>query len=916
MKSRFMKFFKNSGLQSLLLASIAITLILSFLGLMLSPDSAPSTIPWSDFRKVAEQGKVKSARIAGNSIVAILDDGKRIETEGPITSDLIKYFDTSNTQYSFDSSEKMTSFWYILFFALMGLAAVLFFFVRQNKGGGSNGIFSIGKSRARMVMPSQVKENFASVAGAYEAKQELQDVVDFLKNPDKYRRLGAHLPSGILLVGEPGNGKTLLAKAVAGEANCPFFSINGSDFIEVFVGVGAARIRDLFAQARKNSPCIVFIDEIDVIARQRAAGIGGGNDEREQTLNQLLTEMDGFSSKENPVIVLAATNFPSALDKALLRPGRFDRRIDIPYPDTDAREHILKIHARGVKLDEEVNLRAIAEDTGGFSGADLANLVNQAAIHATRSGRQAVMKEDIDVAYEKLMRSRETSQREPRAATDSASVARVYMPSQIKVTFKDVAGMPEVKEELYDVIDYLKVPDKYQRLGARLSRGILLVGEPGNGKTLLAKAMAGEANRPFFSASGSDFIEKYVGVGAARIRDLFAQARKQSPCIIFIDEIDAIGAARSRDGNSDREHSQTLNQLLTEMDGFESEKSSIVVIAATNRPDILDSALKRPGRFDREVTVPFPDLKSRYEILQVHAAKAKISPSVDMHTIARGTTGFSGADLANLINEALIGAVKANRDAAIIQDFEEARDKILMGKARSSDTRNKQELERTAYHEAGHALVALLKPEYTDPLHKLTILARGSALGLASYIPERDVYFQTKEHFIARIMVSLGGRVAEELIFGDVSTGPSSDLQSATRLAQNMIYRYGMDDRTGLISYDALGRHNISQETAGLLDSVMRDILNECYAKTKALLEQHRHLLEKITRVLLEKETLEGAEVYALAGIPLRKAPALYEKEEQNVVDTTSVEMNIAEDNGASEVKEEISTEDSLKKSE
>ncbi|MFI5333507.1 MAG: ATP-dependent zinc metalloprotease FtsH, partial [Candidatus Babeliales bacterium] len=437
------------------------------------------------------------------------------------------------------------------------------------------------------------------------------------------------------------------------------------------------------------------------------------------------------------------------------------------------------------------------------------------------------------------------------------SRARMFMPSTIKENFDSVAGAAEAKEELKDVVDFLKNPEKYRRLGAQMTRGVLLVGEPGNGKTLLAKAVAGEANCPFFSISGSDFIEVFVGVGAARVRDLFAQARKHAPSIIFIDEIDAVGRHRGSGlGGGHDEREQTLNQLLTEMDGFQTVGGSVIVIAATNRPDVLDKALLRPGRFDRRVEVPFPDLKSREEILQVHAKNVKLDPEVDLGKIARGTPGFSGADLANLINEAAINASKNNQNSVTIKDFEEARDKILLGKEIKTMSQTRQELEVTSYHESGHALVRLLLPDATDPLHKVTIIPRGRALGVTHSLPEREKYTRTKQELVASIMAALGGRAAEELVFNTMTTGAYSDFKGATEIARNMICLYGMSEKLGPVVYTQGGEYDYSPKTADAIDQEVEHLLERCYKDALELLRTNRDKLDKLAQTLLDKETL------------------------------------------------------------
>ncbi len=453
------------------------------------------------------------------------------------------------------------------------------------------------------------------------------------------------------------------------------------------------------------------------------------------------------------------------------------------------------------------------------------------------------------------------------------SRARMFMPSTIKENFDSVAGAAEAKEELKDVVDFLKYPEKYRRLGAKITRGVLLVGEPGNGKTLLAKAVAGEANCPFFSISGSDFIEVFVGVGAARVRDLFQQARKHAPSIVFIDEIDAVGRHRGSGlGGGHDEREQTLNQLLTEMDGFLTTGGSVIVMAATNRPDVLDKALLRPGRFDRHVEVPFPDLASREQILQLHAKGVKIEPNVDMHKIARGTPGFTGADLANLINEAAINASKTNQTTVTIQDFEEARDKVLLGKERKSMVLSEEERAITAFHESGHALVNVLLPETTDPLHKVSIIPRGRSLGVTHSLPEKEKYTRTKDEMLASIAIYLGGRAAEDLVFNKMTTGAYSDFKSATEMARSMVCDYGMSADLGPVVYgQRAGDYGYSQKTAEKIDEAVHKIVDYGHQKALELLRANRDKLDLLAHTLLEKETLYASEVYELLGVTPRQ---------------------------------------------
>ncbi len=465
------------------------------------------------------------------------------------------------------------------------------------------------------------------------------------------------------------------------------------------------------------------------------------------------------------------------------------------------------------------------------------------------------------------------------------SKARFFSPNEINVTFKDVAGVTEAKEDLQDIIEFLRNPEKFERLGAKIPRGILLSGAPGNGKTLLAKAVAGEANCPFFSISGSDFVEVFVGVGASRVRDLFMQARRHSPCIVFIDEIDAVGRQRGiglGGGNDERE--QTLNQLLSEMDGFSTEHGAVIVLAATNRPDVLDKALLRPGRFDRIIEVPYPDLSCREEILKVHARKVKLDPEVDLSRIARGTPGFSGADLENLINEAALMASKNNEQSVRLINFEHARDKVMLGAERKTIVFSEKEKLMTAYHEAGHTLLNILLPD-TDPFHKVTIIPRGRALGVSWSLPERDKYSQTKKEMLARMTVCFGGLLGEKIIFNEQTSGVSNDLENATKIARAMVCRFGMSD-LGPIEYDYSQEHpylgrdiqnsrQFSERTAQRIDEEVEKIVAQCYSNGEKLLQENRDKLESLAKTLVEKETLQAKEVYDLLGLPPRETHCL-----------------------------------------
>lgn len=449
------------------------------------------------------------------------------------------------------------------------------------------------------------------------------------------------------------------------------------------------------------------------------------------------------------------------------------------------------------------------------------------------------------------------------------SKARLLGEDQVKTTFADVAGVDEAKEEVQELVEYLRDPTRFQRLGGQIPRGVLMSGPPGTGKTLLAKAIAGEAKVPFFSISGSDFVEMFVGVGASRVRDMFDQAKKQSPCIIFIDEIDAVGRHRGGGhGGGHDEREQTLNQLLVEMDGFEGNEG-VIVIAATNRPDVLDRALLRPGRFDRQVFVGLPDIRGREQILKVHMRKVPMDDQVKASIIARGTPGFSGADLANLVNEAALFAARGNKRLVTMEEFEKARDKILMGAERKSMVMSEKEKENTAYHEAGHAIVGRLVPEH-DPVHKVSIIPRGRALGVTQFLPQEDKYSYSKRALESSLCSLFGGRIAEEMTLGmdGVTTGASNDIERATQLARNMVTKWGLSETLGPLhygedegAYPGMGAPHYSAETSMKIDAEVRRIIDETYARAKKILEDNRDILEAMKDALMEYETIDAEQV-------------------------------------------------------
>ncbi len=474
-----------------------------------------------------------------------------------------------------------------------------------------------------------------------------------------------------------------------------------------------------------------------------------------------------------------------------------------------------------------------------------------------------------------------------KAMSFGKSKARLFTEHQVKITFSDVAGIEEAKDEVQEIIDFLRDPQKFSRLGGKIPKGVLLVGAPGTGKTLLGRAIAGEANVPFYSISGSDFVEMFVGVGASRVRDLFEQAKKSAPCIVFIDEIDAVGRHRGAGlGGGHDEREQTLNQLLVEMDGFEGNEG-VIILAATNRPDVLDPALLRPGRFDRQVIVPPPDVKGREAILKVHVKDIPINGEVELSKIARGTPGFTGADLANLVNEAALLAARKDKTSVSREDFEEAKDKVMMGAARKSMIISDEEKKNTAYHEAGHVLMAILTPG-TDPIHKVTIIPRGRALGVTQQLPEDDRYTHSKSYLVKTLGVLMGGRVAEELALNHMTTGAGNDIERATDLARKMVTEWGMSDKLGPLTFGKkeeqifLGREisqhkDYSEKTAEDIDVEVRRIVTGAYDTSKSLIRENMDKLEALANELLERETMDAREIFEVVGLEYK--PGKYEEE-------------------------------------
>jgi ATP-dependent metalloprotease FtsH len=746
--------------------------------------------------------------------------------------------------------------------ALIIVIVFLYFILNIRRGGGP---FGSGSSGSRDSRVDDVSVTFADVAGQDAAVTELREVSDFLANADRYAELGAQIPRGILLYGPPGCGKTLMARGLAGEAGAAFYSLSGSDFVEMFVGVGAARVRELFKDARENAPAIIFIDELDSVGRRRSGagpGSGGSGEEQGQALNQLLAEIDGFSPAQG-VIVVGATNRPDVLDPALLRPGRFDRAVGLELPNETGRALILGVHARGKPLEHGADLADIARRTVGMTGADLASVFNEAALLTARARRRTILPSDLEEALERV---RDAPERQRRLSMRDRRVGQSLLHEE-RVSFADVAGMDNVVGELSEVRDYLADRTRYERLGARVPTGYLLAGPPGTGKTLLAHALAGESNAAFIAVAATEFVETYVGEGAARARDLFAQARGVAPVILFIDELDAIGGQRGNSGSDSSERAQTLNQLLVELDGF-GRSSTVIVLAATNRPEMLDSALTRPGRFDRTITLDLPDRKGRTAILELHARDRRMTEDVDLDAIARLTYGLSGADLKNILNEAALVAVRADEDRIDRRAMEEGFERVLLG---IGGGRRLSDADRrvVAYHEAGHGLVARVLPG-GQVLHKISIIARGSFSGV-TWLPESEErQLRTRSVLIERMATGLGGRIAEELVFGEATDGAASDLARVGAIARQMVTVLGMSDAVGTLSYPtSTGEHNAmsySDETTRLIDAETRRLVAEAARLARHELSGLRDELDRVAEALLERETLTLEEVGEIIG--------------------------------------------------
>jgi ATP-dependent metalloprotease FtsH len=712
------------------------------------------------------------------------------------------------------------------------------------------------------------KVRLDDVIGIDDVKKDILEIVDFLKRGDELRRIGAKIPKGVLLIGPPGIGKTMLAKAMANEANVPFYGLAGSHMRS------SASIRAIYTQARKSPAAIVFIDEIDAISGTMT---DAGN-VRNNTLNQLLVELDGFGRSN--VITIGATNNEGSLDPAFARSGRFDRKAYIGLPDAEARKKIFAKYLSEIKMQAEPNMDKIAAGSTNFSGADIAATVNEAAIIAVRKGKEHVEQEDLEEAIDRI-----SVTAGHKLNTHGMNMSRV---PDIEVRLSDIKGMDEAKSEAAEVVALLKYADKITTTGLKAPKGVLLVGRPGTGKTMLAKAIANEAGVPFFALSGGEFQSMWAGVGANRVRAVYEQARRSGkPCIVFIDEIDAIAGARGRDlgGGAIQDSNKTLNQFLVELDGF--GKHKVLTIGATNNPDMLDGALLRPGRFDRRIDVPLPNLEGREAIIQHYLSKVTVDPEVRPREIARMTVWKSGADLANMVNEAGLAAIRDGRNAINHIDLIKAIQRVSFGMSISQHLLV-QELHATAWHESGHAIVNYFRNK-RDRIQMITVVPSGHALGYVWKVDKEERHDKAVQDYLVDIESLLGGYVAERMHKDTTTSGVSSDLEKVSMIASAMIRQCGMGSwkfNTNVAfgyQYESEFQRPTSMasaETEREIELEIKKLVDTCLENVEKLLKTHRQDLEKLATELVEKETLYYRDIVTILEPHRSKADVDKELEE------------------------------------
>ncbi len=702
-----------------------------------------------------------------------------------------------------------------------------------------------------------IKARFSDVAGLADAKKSLNIFVEYLKNTKQFNDIGATMPKGIILYGPPGTGKTHLAKAFAGESGLNFVSASGSQFLQGYVGEGAKTVRKVFALARSKKPCVLFIDEFDSIATSRQAP----NSKTLEYVNQLLVELDGVNDEANEgLIIIAATNRLDEIDTAVTRPGRFDRHIYLGVPNNEERLELMNLLSTKYKVDPNLDISKLSNALQGWEPASINALFNKGAIEAVLAKKSEIDEASFEHARSQILQDKRDLLEQPQ---DMKSKFEVVLPEDVKITFADVGGLSEAKEELKDILYFMKHEEALEKAGVSAPTGAILYGPPGTGKTMLARALAGEAGVSFISLSATELMGMYIGHSAPIVRELFKLARAISPTIIFIDEFDAIVQDRQSTGQNGVINQEIVNQLLAELDGIKEDKNSqLFIVAATNLLDSIDPAIIRPGRFDRHIEIAYPDNKGRAEISEILFKKYQVHPSVKPQDIADMTTGWSPAQIKQLFNEATITMVKADEKALTLRMFAETKDRILIG-SKSIEVVDEEELTLTAYHEAGHALIAYLLPESNRTVEKINIMARGHTLGVTIYQPTKESFSHSYQTLLANISVSLGGRAAEEILRGyeGITSGISSDLDRASQIAFELVTKIGYSQDRGLATYQ--GNMTINA-TSPEIRLEIKKLLDTEYAKTKQLLLDNKDKLDRVVKALLEKQSLTKDEFEAI----------------------------------------------------
>jgi len=752
----------------------------------------------------------------------------------------------------------------VVFLVISVIQAILFSYFQMYfmMGGGMSKMLSKDSAET-----AKADVKWDDVIGMENAKRDAWEIVQFIKDASKVKAMGGTMIKGVLMVGPPGCGKTYLAKAMASECKLPFLSAVGSEFVAIFMGMGAARIKSLFKKARQlaavEGGCIIFIDEIDAFATPRVEDQGfGGGISHNATINQFLTELDGLRKRENHIVVIAATNMPpEKMDTAIMRSGRFDRKITIEKPTAKEREALISYYLTKVASDPAINVSLVAEKAQWFSPADIHNMVREASVLVMRDRRENVTQEDLLKALNDVMTNLEKTGEEK------------ILSNKVNVKWEEVIGMTSAKEEAWELVELLKDRNRIKSVGGKIVKGILLLGPPGCGKTYLAKAMATESGFPFISAMGSDLVGIYVGEGARKMKNIFKEARQlakaEGGCIVFFDEIDTFATHRveERGYGGGISHNATINQFLMEIDGLRQQENNIVVIAATNLSENkLDPAILRAGRIERKIYVGLPNLNERVDLFKYYLTKVTTDSSVDPLLLGRKTLWFSPSDIDSMIREAGLISLRDKRDHINNKDLSDAYDRILYG-AKNNTILSPAEKEWVAYHEAGHAIIGyMLHP--TDDVIKATIIPRKGALGFVAPRPREEVHIRKKEWFQAQIKVLLASYAAETIKYSTTGSGVSADFQMAMEFAQSMVWQYGMG-KSGRIGnwqhlVGAYGQSFISEKTKETLDEDVQSILQECLLEVASILNTNRQLLDYFAQELLAKGELEYDEIEAI----------------------------------------------------